>query len=40
MTSERPYRHAIKKENALAELARCNGEQFDPGVVNAFRKIQ
>ena len=36
MTSDRPYRHAISSEAALAELRRCAGSQFDPAVVAAF----
>ncbi len=36
MTSDRPYRKAMKKEDAEAELKRCAGSQFDPEVVNAF----
>ena len=36
MTSERPYRPARSAEDALAELRRCAGSQFDPRVVDAF----
>lgn len=36
MTSDRPYRQGMKKQDALAELARCKGTQFDPIVVEAF----
>ncbi len=36
MTSGRPYRAAITHEEALAELQRCAGTQFDPTVVAAF----
>jgi two-component system cell cycle response regulator len=36
MTSGRPYRAAITHEDALAELQRCAGTQFDPAVVAAF----
>jgi diguanylate cyclase (GGDEF)-like protein len=35
MTSERPYRAAMTPEEALAELQRCAGSQFDPQVVDA-----
>ena len=35
MTSERPYGSALSSEQALAELRRCAGEQFDPVVVEA-----
>jgi len=36
MTSRRPYRPAIAPEQALLELERCAGTQFDPGLVQAF----
>jgi HD-GYP domain-containing protein (c-di-GMP phosphodiesterase class II) len=36
MTSTRPYRRALSVEEALAELRRCAGTQFDPAVVAAF----
>jgi HD-GYP domain-containing protein (c-di-GMP phosphodiesterase class II) len=38
MTSGRPYRAAISPADALAELERCAGTQFDPVVVRAFRR--
>jgi diguanylate cyclase (GGDEF)-like protein len=36
MTSDRPYQAAISSEDALDELRRCAGSQFDPVVVEAF----
>jgi putative nucleotidyltransferase with HDIG domain len=33
ISSERPYQQAISTEQALAELRRCAGSQFDPNVV-------
>jgi diguanylate cyclase (GGDEF)-like protein len=36
MTSERPYQPAMPVAEALAELRRCSGGQFDPLVVHAF----
>ena len=36
MTSDRPYRTALPETDALAELRRCAGTQFDPAVVDAF----
>ncbi len=35
MTSDRPYRKGLSKEEATQEIIRCSGEQFDPGVVAA-----
>lgn len=36
MTASRPYRAASSPEDALAELRRCAGSQFDPDVVEAL----
>ena len=36
MVSERPYREAMSREEAVAELRRCAGAQFDPAVVEAL----
>src|SRR5215210_2110019 len=36
MTADRPYRPAMTRDEALAELERCAGAQFDPAVVAAF----
>ena len=36
MTSRRPYRPPIAPEQALLELERCAGTQFDPALVQAF----
>ena len=38
MTTGRPYREAISPEDALREVERCSGSQFDPRVVRAFLK--
>jgi diguanylate cyclase (GGDEF)-like protein len=38
MTSERVYRRPFSQREALAELERCAGSQFDPFVVDAFRE--
>ncbi len=40
MTSTRPYRAAISRHDALAELRRCAGNQFDPAIVSAFERVQ
>jgi diguanylate cyclase (GGDEF)-like protein/putative nucleotidyltransferase with HDIG domain len=36
MTSDRVYRARLSHEEALAELRRCSGTQFDPLIVEAF----
>jgi putative nucleotidyltransferase with HDIG domain len=39
MTSDRPYRSALSHEDALAELRRNSGRQFDPRCVAAFEEV-
>jgi len=39
MTSDRPYRKGTTFENAVDEIQRCAGSQFDPEVVRAFMDI-
>lgn len=39
MTSDRPYRPAMSKEEALREIKRCIGTQFDPMVAGTFLKL-
>jgi putative nucleotidyltransferase with HDIG domain len=39
MTSDRPYRMGTTFGNAIAEIDRCAGTQFDPEVVQAFLAI-
>ncbi len=39
MTWNRPYHEGQRPEQALEELARCAGSQFDPEVVEAFRAV-
>lgn len=36
MTSTRPYREALTDEQAVAELVKCSGTQFDPEIVRHF----
>ncbi len=38
MTSGRPYRAGMAVEDAMAELERCAGSQFDPECVQAFKR--
>jgi PAS domain S-box-containing protein len=40
ITDDRPYKKARSREDALAELRRCAGAQFDPRVVEAFCRLQ
>jgi HD-GYP domain-containing protein (c-di-GMP phosphodiesterase class II) len=39
MTSKRAYRNAMSSEEAVAELRRNRGRQFDPSALDAFLKV-
>lgn len=39
MTSDRPYRSALTKEEAIKELRRESGRQFDPLIVKAWLEV-
>ncbi|MGE5417303.1 MAG: HD domain-containing phosphohydrolase [Acidobacteriota bacterium] len=39
MTHDRPYRKALTHDEALTELRKCAGEQFDPSIVETFTVI-
>jgi len=36
MTTDRPYRSAISHDEAVAEVERCAGSQFDPAIAEVF----
>jgi len=40
MVSDRPYRAGMSEPDAITELRRCAGSQFDPEVVDAFVTIR
>jgi diguanylate cyclase (GGDEF)-like protein len=39
MTSPRPYREQLSSQQAINELKRCAGTQFDPELVDVFSKL-
>jgi diguanylate cyclase (GGDEF)-like protein len=39
MLSDRPYREQLDEAEALDQLIRCSGRQFDPVVVEAFARV-
>jgi HD-GYP domain-containing protein (c-di-GMP phosphodiesterase class II) len=39
MTSNRPYRGAMSSQDAIHEITRCSGIQFDPELVVAFIEV-
>jgi two-component system, cell cycle response regulator len=39
MTTDRPYRESVADQDAIEELRRCAGTQFDPLVVEAFCRV-
>ena len=39
MTTKRPYKEPMAINEAVAEIEKCSGSQFDPIVVKAFLKI-
>ena len=39
MTSERSYNKVLSKEQAMAELKKNSGTQFDPNIIEAFATI-
>ena len=39
MVNDRPYHKAMPERDAIAELRRCSGTQFDPYIVDIFTKM-
>jgi two-component system, cell cycle response regulator len=39
MVTERPYRPAVTHAEAVAELERCSGTQFDSRVIEAMHRV-
>jgi HD-GYP domain-containing protein (c-di-GMP phosphodiesterase class II) len=39
MTTDRPYRAGRPVEEAVAELRRCSGTDFDPATVEALSAV-
>ncbi len=39
MINKRPYKEAMSKEEAVEELKRCSGSQFDPKLIELFLEI-
>ncbi|MGE5415249.1 MAG: diguanylate cyclase domain-containing protein [Acidobacteriota bacterium] len=39
MTTDRPYRKAMSHKQAVAEILRCTGTQFDPHLVPLFMRV-
>jgi HD-GYP domain-containing protein (c-di-GMP phosphodiesterase class II) len=39
MTTNRSYRQGMAHEQAIRELIRCAGTQFDPAIVELFAKL-
>jgi HD-GYP domain-containing protein (c-di-GMP phosphodiesterase class II) len=39
MREDRPYRRALSEPEAMSEIVRSSGSQFDPACVEALREV-
>ena len=39
MTTARPYKDPMTQAEAMKEIIRCSGTQFDPDIVKVFAKV-
>ena len=39
MVHDRPYHRAMPEEDAIKELRRCAGTQFDPNIIEVFTRL-
>jgi HD-GYP domain-containing protein (c-di-GMP phosphodiesterase class II) len=39
MTTKRVYRDSMSRKDAIEEIKRCSGTQFDPQIAGAFLEI-
>jgi HD-GYP domain-containing protein (c-di-GMP phosphodiesterase class II) len=39
MREDRPYRRALSEPEAMSEIVRASGSQFDPACVEALREV-
>ena len=39
MTTKRPYRNPLSVQEALREMDRCSGTQFDPEIVQVLTRV-
>jgi HD-GYP domain-containing protein (c-di-GMP phosphodiesterase class II) len=39
MTTDREYRKAMSKEEAILEITKCAGTQFDPKLIEVFKDV-
>jgi HD-GYP domain-containing protein (c-di-GMP phosphodiesterase class II) len=40
MTTDRPYRHGLSKQQAIEEIKRVSGKQLNPEIVSIFIELQ